>query len=462
MPADFRLRPRRLVRWLPFLLPPLALVLVVWLQPEDHMGACPDRAPWVGKLVYDDWDWSAVALRGLNASLGRNAGLADPPLPSEGEFCAGLDDSDLPLNDRYYLEYPQAATWLFRLPYLVRPMNAPAALCDAHYGNILFHQPRNDAERALWRELRHAVQCYAALMVVCLLLLMAVLRLGYEPGGGLSGPVWLLVLPGALYFTLNRFDVLPALLTALSLACLGRRWLNASALFLAAATVVKVYPVLLAPLVFRYLWADRRAALTWAAAYGAGASAFLLLPLVTTDWEAIAGPYRVQLSRDPLWPTLYGTVLPRSLANNDALGRGFRFGVLALVMAAILLPRPPDLTSVLRRGAAAVIVFAGLSVFSSPQWFLWFIPLLAPLAARHWSVLLLVVALDLVTYLLFPIASDAAYTRWAMASNYREMLDEIWPALTRWLDFTRFALFVALIAVLTWAEFRAAGRTQAT
>jgi hypothetical protein len=436
------------------LVPPLALALVVWLQPVDHLGVYPDRAPWVGKLVYDDWDLSAIALRGLNASLGRKAGLAEAPFPSDSEFSAGLNDADLPLNDRYYLEYPQAATWLFRLPYLVWPMKAPAVLCDAHYVNILFFQPRNDSERALWRDLRRVVQCYAALMAVCLLLLMAVLRLGYEPGGGLSGPVWLLVLPAALYFTLNRFDIVPALLTALSLACLGRRWLPASALFLAAATMVKVYPVLLAPLVFRYLWADRRAAITWAATYGAGAAAILLLPLLTSDWQAIVGPYRAQLSRSPLWPTLYGVILPRSLANNDALGYGFRFGVLALVMAAVFLPRLTDLTSVLRRGAVAVIVFAGLSVFSSPQWLLWFLPLLVPLAARSWSVLLLVVALDLVTYLVFPVTSDAPYTRWAIASNYRETLDQIWPELTRWLDYTRFALFFALIAVLTWAEVR--------
>jgi hypothetical protein len=180
--------------------------------------------------------------------------------------------------------------------------------------------------------------------------------------------------------------------------------------------------------------------------------AILLLPLLTTDWQAIVGPYRAQLSRSPLWPTLYGVVLPRSLANNDALGYGFRFGVLALVMAAVFLPRPPDLTSVLRRGAVAVIVFAGLSVFSSPQWLLWFLPLLVPLAARSWSVLLLVVALDLVTYLVFPVTSDVPYTRWAIASNYRETLDQIWPDLTRWLDYTRFGLLFALVAVLTWAE----------
>ena len=98
------------------------------------------------------------------------------------------------------------------------------------------------------------------LMMACGLGLVVVLRCGYEPGGGLSSSGLLLLLPAALYFTLNRFDMLPALLTALSLACLGRRWTAASALFLAAATIVKVYPVLLAPLVLRHLLAERRGA----------------------------------------------------------------------------------------------------------------------------------------------------------------------------------------------------------
>jgi hypothetical protein len=421
------------------------------------MGARPDRAPWVGRLVYDDWDWSAIVLRGLNAAMGRKAGLAVEPHPSEEEFNAGLDDPNRPLDDRYFLEYPHAATWFFRLPYLVRPVRAPAALCDGHYGNVLFHQPRNDSERALWHDLRQAIQTYAALTVVCLLLLMAVVRLGYEPGGRLSGPAWLLVLPGALYFTLNRFDVLPALLTALSLACLGRRWLTASAVFLAAATLVKVYPVLLAPLVFRYLWAERRAALTWAATYGAAAAALLFLPLLTADWQAVAGPYLVQLGREPMGSTIYGHVVPQAFAANDALGRGFRFGTLALVMAAMLSTWPPDLASVLRRGVVAIIAFTVLSVFDSPQWLLWLAPLLVPLAGRSRLVLLLAAALDIATYLVFPFTNDAGYTDWSIMADYRATLETVGPVLYGTALCTRFALLGILVGVLAWAEVRGRG-----
>src|SRR5262249_34432063 len=157
----------------------------------------------------------------------------------------------------------------------------------------------DDTERHLWHSLRQAGQVQSALMVVCLLLLMALVSRGYEPGGGLSGPAWLLALPGAIYFTINRFDALPALLTALTLACLGRRRLVGSGAFRAAATAVKVSPVLLAPVVFRYLWAARRAALGWSAAYAGAGVALLLPPLLAADWQAVAGPLRVQLARQP-------------------------------------------------------------------------------------------------------------------------------------------------------------------
>jgi hypothetical protein len=429
------------------------LILVIWLQPEDHMGPYPDRTPWLRRVVYDDWDWSAMVLRGLNASLGRTAGLAEEPHPSPEEFAAALKDLDRPLADRYYLEYPHAATWLFRLPFLLRPLRPAAALCDAHYGNVLFHQPRDDAERDLWRALRRAIQTCMAVMVVCLMLLMAIVRWGYEPGGGLSGSAWLLVLPGTLYFTLNRYDVLPALLTALSLACLGRRRVITSAAFLATGMMVKVYPVLLAPLIVRYLWADRRAALAWVAAYGATTIALLLPPLLTADWQAVLTPLRVQLSREPMGPTIYVN-LPEALAANGWLGRGFRFGTLALVMLALCRTRPPDLASVLCRGAAAVIVLTALSVFYSPQWILWLSPLLVPLAGRSRLLATLVAGLDVVTYLSFAVFTEYGYGQGPAAVDLPVPLGRAGALVELALVNARWPILGAIVAQLLWAEVR--------
>src|SRR5919201_2193694 len=87
------LSPQHWRSWGPFLIPPLYLALVFALQPVDRLGD-PGAAPWLGRLVYDDYDMAALALRGLNATLGRTPGRGkEPPRLSEAAFCQALDTS---------------------------------------------------------------------------------------------------------------------------------------------------------------------------------------------------------------------------------------------------------------------------------------------------------------------------------------------------------------------------------
>jgi uncharacterized membrane protein len=205
---------------------------------------------------------------------------------------------------------------------------------------------------------------------------------------------------------LNRFDILPALLVALSLACLGRRHVVGSAVLLGLATMVKVYPLLLAPFLFRYLSDDRRRCLTWAGVYGATMAACFLPPLLAWGWDATLAPYHYQLSRPAEAWTLYGVILPWEWSENTLVGRLVRLGSVLIVGLALFVKRPEDLASVLRRGLVVLIVFVALQVFYSPQWIVWFLPLLVPLARLHPAVLWSAIALDLITYLSFPVTFD--------------------------------------------------------
>jgi hypothetical protein len=441
-------------RWLLLAVPFAYLAVILWLQPADHLGWCPDKAPWLGRLVYDDWDEAAYAVRGLNAHAGRLPGLDEENDEcGQEEFARALDAPDQRLRDRYYLEYPTTALLLFRLGWDWQPEpQAPPAVYDASYRTVVQYRPR-EAERRLWAQFRHAAQTYLVLMAVCCAGLMAVLLVGYEPGGRLAGGAVLLALPAALYFGLNRFDAVPALLTGLSLACLGRRWVIASGVLLAAAALVKVYPVLLAPLILRYLWADRRAALAWAGAFAATAVAVVLPPLLLSGWEAVWAPYRYQLSRGAFPPTIYGYLLPESLGHGDRRGQVFRLGTLALVLLLLCVRRPADLASLLRRGALIMILFVTLPIFYSPQWVLWLVPVLAPLTRRYWPVLVLAVALDMVTYLTFPGVMgllDASPYLGELRAPVREWHPRLLDALT----YARFAILGALALVLLWAEWR--------
>jgi hypothetical protein len=436
-------------RWAPFVVPPCYLLLVFALQPRDHMGP-PDAAPWLYSSLYDDYDATAMALRGLNVARDRIPGSADPPCqPPPDGLNRELDDPHQALKPRYHLEYPTAALLLFRLGWVGQSNldSYPPAVLDGDYVQLVEHKPRNDQERVWWGQFRRAGQTYMLLMMACGLCLTAVLRAGYEPGGGLSSSGLLLLLPAALYFTLNRFDILPALLTALSLACLGRRWTAASAAFLAAATVLKLFPLLLAPLIVRYLLPDWRRAAAWIGCYVAVGVASLLPPLLLYGWPGLLEPLRFQLGRGPSAFVLYGPLLPPCLAANDLTGRLFRLGALAATVAAVCATRPPHLASLLRRGAVVLIVFICLSVYFSPQWVLWLAPLLLPLARGNRLLAGLVIALDLITYYIFPVYSP------------------IWgPMEQGGVDravYTRFAAFVALAAVLLWQDWRGARQAGA-
>jgi hypothetical protein len=348
-----------LPRWIPFLVPPAYLVCILALQPADRLGPA-DGALRLSLFLYDDYDATALALRALNAQHERSAGRLDPPpkLPAE-EFRARLAESSTDLQPRYFLEYPQAVLWLFQSVVDDGPRVASPAVLDGCHNSIVEHAPQNEDEHVLWTWFRGATQVYRVGMTAVLLVLLAVTL---ACGSRLN--VLLLLLPGALYFAVNRFDVLPALLTACAFSCLERRWILASAVCLGAATLVKVYPVLLAPLVVRYLWVCRRDALAWTAAYAATLGSFLILTTASADWEAIMGPYRYQLSR-PLehkW-TLYGYVLPRFLGENHLAGSLFRLGSVLGVLGVCLWRRPEDVTDLLRRCACVLLLFVALQVF---------------------------------------------------------------------------------------------------
>jgi hypothetical protein len=412
--------------------------LVAALQPPDHLAG-PDWAPGVRALPYDDYDDVALILRGLNDRAGRPAGRKDnpPELADDEAYSRALDAADPPAPT-YFLEYPHGALPLFRLGLIFLPDTPlPAALLDSSQWDLLVHQPRNGTERALWRGFRLATQIYAVLMLGCLFGLLVVMRAGYGPGGALATSAALVMLPATLYFTLFRFDVVPALLTALSLACLGRRRHLASGAFLAAGVMIKVYPVLLAPLVLRYLWPDRRAVVRWLTAAALTSAAFLLPPLLRDGWQAVWSPYRIQLSREPSGPTAYGCILPESLADNTFVGRGFRLGTLALTVLALASPPLPNLASLLRRSAVVLIGFVSLAVFYSPQWVLWLTPLLLPLAAFRTSIAYLVVALDLVTF-----------CTWPGFGPYEPPFEFLPDALR----YARFVILAALVVALVWPD----------
>ena len=82
------------------LFPPVICSWCSAIQPRDHMGP-PDAAPWLHRSLYDDYDATAMSLRGLNVALGRIPGAADPPCqPPPDGLEQELDDPNQSLKPR--------------------------------------------------------------------------------------------------------------------------------------------------------------------------------------------------------------------------------------------------------------------------------------------------------------------------------------------------------------------------
>jgi hypothetical protein len=401
--------------FLPFLIPPLYLAIIFLLQPGDRLDSFSGFPPRRHRLLYDDYDLAAYALRGLNASLGRlPGGTAHPPELTAEAFSQALSSpaSSDAATRPYFLEYPVPAVWMFRLGFLVsptmEPKRVPWGLLEGWHNNVVEHRPQDANQRAIWVAFRRAIRVYQMIGIASLLALMVIVHCGYEAGGKLAGNLALFILPGVLYFSANRFDAVPALLVALSLALLGRDQLVLSGLFLASATMLKIYPCLLAPLVLRYLGGRRSDRTKWLTAFLLTILLFMGLALWQVGWKGTLAPLAYQFARseDSFGLTLYGHVLPSSLAANTWLGRGSRLAMVALSLSLLIGPALVDMTSLLTRSAIAILVFATVQTFYSPQWILWVIPLLVPLTRILPLIMMLTVALDLVTYLTFPVVCD--------------------------------------------------------
>ena len=425
-----------------------AAVTLVLMRPDaiEARAEIPFEIKW---LIYDESDLGALVLRGANADMGRLPGRADEPTWTEPEdIAARLDHPPAGFADRYYLEYPTPTLLLFRLGYLFDPEPAkiPPAVADAHHYGVAHFVPRNDEERVIWSQLRTAAQVHIVLMAAALVALMLVLARGYEPGqaGSLShrSPIWLAALPGAVFFALNRFDVLPALATTLAFAALGRGKLGWSGAWLAAGALLKVYPVLFVPVILRYLGPVRAA--KWLAGFAAVALAGAGTSIAVLGWEPTIAPVKVQFSRtlpEVSW-TFYGKILPEELAHS----RWGRLGILAAVVLAMVATRPRDLNGVLRRCGVVLCVFVILSVFWSPQWILWFLPILVPLAASRRWILWTAVGLDAANYFNFPILFWILWNR---------LILEVTQPLGAIMIYVRAVLWFGLAAGLIWEEWRA-------
>ncbi|HEY7984824.1 MAG TPA: hypothetical protein VID73_11690, partial [Ktedonobacterales bacterium] len=270
---------------------------------------------------------------------------------------------------------------------------------------------------------------------------------------------WLLA--GAATLAGTRFDALPALLTVLALACARRRWVVRAALLLAAATLIKWYPLaLLAPL----LVAEARATgprprlLRAPAAFAGVVAAGLGLTWVANPadaWRplgflAARGLELESLPASAVWLAHALWKAPAALvyeANVQTLASphaalvealGTALG-LALIAAALWLQWRGRLSLGQASAITLLALLIGSKVFS-PQYLLWLAPLLALEAGPLSPVGLLWLLTSVLTALAFPAAYEGVFSGPGQPA---------WPVVA-WISVARNAALVACAAAALW------------
>ena len=261
---------------------------------------------------------------------------------------------------------------------------------------------------------------------------------------------------------LTRFDLVPAALVALAAGLMATARLRSAAFVVGVGIAVKLYPVVLLPLLAIAAWrrSGRREAVV-VVALAAAPAVIVYVPFLFLGADGVLDSFGRQLGRPlqieslgagvllalhhaagmPLeWSSGSGSQnLTGTTAGAVAVLQGIVQGV-ALALVWVGFARGPATTDrLLRYAAAALVAFVALSKVLSPQYLVWLV-LLVPLVGgvRSRAALWLTVLACALTAVWFP-------------ARYWELVREFDP-LPSWLVLFRGVALVALLAVLTATE----------
>ena len=205
---------------------------------------------------------------------------------------------------------------------------------------------------------------------------------------------------------LSRFDYWPAALVALAVAALLWERTALSTLALGAAIAAKLWPAVLAPLAFLWVWRTRgpRAAAGWAAGVLAVEIASFI-PFAVLSPAGLRASFHAQLAR-PLQLESLGSALliavhhlagthltiVTTFGSQNPSGTGVHaLGVITTVVAAVgiawtwmLFARGPATGErLVAHAAAAVAVLIAFGKVFSPQFLVWLVPLVPLVRGRR-------------------------------------------------------------------------------
>jgi hypothetical protein len=282
-----------------------------------------------------------------------------------------------------FSEYPQLATYMFAIPHIL--------------GEIF--QDTVDTYRYF----------FSLMMMVCLattIVLISKLR------SDRKYLAFLMFLPASLYFTHNRYDVVPAMFSLVSMWMISKNRFQFASFFLAISVMFKWYPVVLFPIfIAHYYSLHKRINWRMIAIFSLTIALIILPTILSIGWEGFLVPYQFHLERGTNRESivfLFEIILLSAGVFNQ-LTKTIMYNAFLLLQVAIpfvsLFGQVRDKKVVLAWSSSAILLFMLFTKYSSPQWLLWILPFLI-IRARTRRDILMIVLFDVLTYLKFPIVYD--------------------------------------------------------
>ena len=308
-------------------------------------------------------------------------------------------------------EYPQVATYFFAVPYIV--LGFPGPLDTRLIGELVAFvesgfptNPNLPSSPHLRNKLFMRYSLVFSLLMVPFLFFSILIV--YELRPDRKHLAFLMLLPAGLYFTHNRFDIIPAFLGLLAIYLLSRERPRLSAFVIAIGFLTKWYLVLFLPVFLTYCYTRSRKINSSMILVFVITCLAVLLPTITSGGAGgLLAPYVTQISRGLDQPSLFFLL---SLFLSHAFGLdvyNIYSAAASLVLQFSVIPlcvtsRVDSIGKVIGWSLLSVLVFIVFARINSPQWILWVSPLLIILAGGRLFVAGIIV-LDILSYLQYPV-----------------------------------------------------------
>ncbi|MCH7492333.1 DUF2029 domain-containing protein [Patescibacteria group bacterium] len=228
----------------------------------------------------------------------------------------------------------------------------------------------------------------------------------------------LFLLPSVVYFSFNRFDIFVALLVQLSLYLIIERRYRWSAIILAVAFLTKWYPILFIPMLILYLKNQvppeefKHLAKKYLFLFASVVFAVIVASFAMDGFYSLR-PYLYHSARPGGVGSFYYLVfqspfLESGFTKLNYLGLSvffllqFSVPIFVYIKSGIISNLIKSSHQLITWLALSVIIFSIFSRFYSPQWILWWLPLLILVINQKREIILLI-TLDVINFLAYPL-----------------------------------------------------------